>query len=55
MFQKKAIGKFLRMVPIQVAGNCESGAPAKIILKRMDATRLIVGHMMATVPAWRRS
>ena len=51
MFQKKAIGKFFIIVPAQIAGNCETGCPARMTLKRTDAAMLIVGHMTATVPA----
>ena len=53
IFQKKAIGRFLIIVPIQMAGNCAMEACAKIILKRILAIRLMVGHIMLTVPAWR--
>ena len=35
--------------PTQMAGSCATGMPARITLKRMLATRLIVGHMMRTV------
>lgn len=55
IFQKKAIGKFFKRVPIQMAGSCTAGAPPRMMLNSMEATRLIVGHMTATVPAWRRS
>ena len=51
MFQKNAIGKFLSMIPAQISGSWITGAPPSIILKRIDATRLIVGHMIAMVPA----
>ena len=53
MFQKNAMGKFFRRVPAQIAGSRVTGAPARMTLNKMEATRLIVGHMMATVPAWR--
>ena len=53
IFQKKAIGKFFMIVPAQIAGSWEIGIPAIITLKRIEATRLMVGHMTATVPAWR--
>ena len=53
MFQKNAMGKFLRRVPAQIAGSRVTGAPARMTLNKMEAARLIVGHMMATVPAWR--
>ena len=51
MFQQSAIGKFLISVPTQIAGSSQTGWPARIALKRIDAMRLIVGHMMATVRA----
>lgn len=54
MFQKKAIGKFLISVPIQTAGSFVTGIPSIMILYRIEATRLIAGHMTAIVPAWRR-
>lgn len=52
IFQKNAIGKFFSTVPIQMAGSRETGMPAMIILNRIEAVRLIAGHMTATVPAW---
>ena len=54
-FQKKAIGKFLITVPIQIAGRLDSEAPPRIKLNRIDAAKLIVGHITATVPPWRSS
>ena len=51
MFQKKAIGKFLISVPIQTAGSFVTGIPSIMILYRIEATRLIAGHMTAIVPA----
>jgi hypothetical protein len=49
IFHKNAIGKFLKRVPVQIAGSCDHGAPARIMLNRIEATMLIVGHMTATV------
>ena len=51
MFQKKAMGKFLMIVPTQIAGSCVGGCLAKITLNRIDATMLMVGHMTPIVPA----
>ena len=51
IFQKKAMGKFFRTVPTQMAGSWLTGMPAIMMLKRIVATRLMVGHMTATVPA----
>lgn len=53
MFQKKAIGKFLITVPTQMAGSWAAGIPAMTTLNRTEATKLMVGHMTATVPAYR--
>ena len=51
MFQKNAIGKFFITVPTHIAGSCAALAPPRITLNSIDAARLIVGHMTATVPA----
>ena len=48
-FQSSAMGKFLMTVPTQMAGSCPTGLPARITLKSIDATMLIVGHMTSTV------
>ena len=55
MFQKNAMGKFFKKVPTQMAGSWLTGAPARITLKRIEATRLMAGHITATVPSWRSS
>ena len=54
MFQKNAMGKFFRTVPAQMAGSWLTGMPAIIMLNKIVAAILMVGHMTATVPAWRR-
>ena len=43
------MGKFLMRVPTQMAGSCTGEAPASTTLNRMDATRLMVGHITRTV------
>lgn len=48
-FQRNAIGKFFNNVPTQMAGSCVMGAPAKAMLNKREAIRLIDGHMTATV------
>ena len=51
MFQKNAIGRFLITVPTQIAGRLIGLAWARMRLNKIEAIRLIVGHMIATVPA----
>lgn len=48
------MGKFFRTVPAQMAGSRLTGIPAIIILNKIVATILMVGHITAMVPAWRR-
>lgn len=55
MFQKNAIGKFFSTVPIQMTGRSMNDRWARMTLNRMEAVRLIAGHMNATVPACRIS
>lgn len=55
IFQKNAMGKFFKNVPAQIAGNCNGLSPARMTWNRIEATRLMVGHITATVPAWRIS
>lgn len=54
-FQKNAIGKFFSTVPIQMTGRSMNDRWARMTLNRMEAVRLIAGHMNATVPACRIS
>ena len=55
IFQKNAIGKFLISVPTQMAGRLTMLAWARMTLNKIDAARLIAGHMIMTVQAWRIS
>ena len=48
-FHSSAMGKFLISVPTQMPGSWLAGIPARMMLNRMLATRLIVGHMIRTV------
>ena len=52
-FQKKAMGKFLNTVPSHIAGRSVQARLSSSTLNTPDATRLMLGHMTATVPAWR--
>lgn len=36
-------------VPTQIAGSCAEGMPPSTTLNRIDATRLMVGHITSTV------
>lgn len=51
IFHRSAMGKFLRTVPTHIAGSCVGLFPAKITLNKIEATILIVGHIMPTVQA----
>ena len=43
------MGKFFSTVPTQMAGSWLTGAPPSMMLNKIAATMLMVGHMISTV------